>query len=83
MNSCNPTCTPVITDEITAQNSLPNYFGMCLTPSTGGVIDLGFIDSKKYTGNIVYTSIEMERWYNVHLQDIQIGNYSVQGLILF
>ena len=83
MNSCNPTCVDVLYDTVSEDLSLPNYFGMCLSASNGGSIDLGYINSTKYTGDLQYTPINMERWFNIILEDIQIGGISIEGFFFF
>jgi hypothetical protein len=77
MNACNPTCTSLIYDDISAQQNLPDLIAMCLTESDGGILDLGMIDPTKYTGNISYTPITQERWWNIHVLDITVGPTSV------
>jgi len=77
MNACNPTCTTPIYDDIVANYGLPNLFSMCLTLSNGGVMDLGLIDHSKYTGVIQYTPIETQRWYNIYVLDILVGDTSI------
>eukprot|EP01126_Amoeba_proteus_P061998 TRINITY_DN8374_c0_g2_i3.p1 TRINITY_DN8374_c0_g2~~TRINITY_DN8374_c0_g2_i3.p1 ORF type:complete len:265 (+),score=33.57 TRINITY_DN8374_c0_g2_i3:106-900(+) len=52
MNACNPTCTTPIMDHISADLGVQNIFAMCLTPTNGGVLDLGKIDPNKYTGGV-------------------------------
>jgi len=73
----NPTCTTLIYDDISAQQNLPDIISMCLTESDGGVLDLGMIDSTKYIGNITYTPITQQRWWNIHVLDIKVGTTSV------
>jgi len=77
MNACNPTCTSLIYDDISTQYSLPNIISMCLTPSNGGIVDLGVIDSNKYTGQIMYSPVTQERWWNIHILDVLVGNNSL------
>jgi len=77
MNACNPTCTTLIYDDIAAQENIPNIISMCLTGSDGGILDLGIIDRGKYSGNITYTPITQERWWNIHILDIKVGPTSV------
>jgi len=77
MNACNPTCTTMIYDDIARQENLPNIISMCLTANNGGVLDLGLIDPAKYSGSIVYSPVTQERWWNIHVLDIYVGNTSV------
>jgi len=83
MNACNPSCTTPIYDAIVQQYSLPDLYSICLTPSSGGSLDLGLIDSAKYSGKILYTPIETQRWYNIFVEDITIGTTSIQVPSLF
>jgi len=76
-NACNPSCTIPIFEDISRQISVPNLFGMCLTPSSGGILDLGFIDASKYTGVMSYVPITDHRWYNIGLRDIFVGPFSL------
>ena len=61
MNSCNPTCTQTVFEGIVDQYSVQNVFSMCLNKWEGGVIDIGEIDSNKYTGEMQYTPITNKR----------------------
>jgi len=76
-NACNPTCTVPIFDVIAAKGMAPNLFGMCLTPTSGGVLDLGFQDAKKYKGALQWVPIITQNWYNVALLDIKVGSMSI------
>ena len=82
MNACNPSCTIPIFDDIVLQNpGLPNLFSICLTPENGGVLDLGLIDSKKYSSPLTYIPVIDERWYNIDVQDILVGGISTEGIL--
>jgi len=50
---------------------------MCLTPTEGGVLDLGYIDTSKFQGNLTYIPLSFNRWYNFNVLDIKISNYSL------
>ena len=76
-NACNPTCVPPIFDEFVDANLVQNLFSMCLTPSNGGMLDLGTIDSSRYTGSIQYAPMTFDRWYNIEILDIMVGSYSL------
>eukprot|EP01127_Copromyxa_protea_P007480 TRINITY_DN17391_c0_g1_i1.p1 TRINITY_DN17391_c0_g1~~TRINITY_DN17391_c0_g1_i1.p1 ORF type:complete len:421 (+),score=75.07 TRINITY_DN17391_c0_g1_i1:28-1290(+) len=77
MNACNPTCTTPIFDHISRDHHIPNVFGMCITPSNGGSLDLGAIDHTKYTGELKYTPVTTQRWWNIHVLDIRVGGVSI------
>jgi len=77
MNACNPTCTSLIYDDISSQFSLPNIISMCLTATNGGIMDLGSIDRNKYIGEIKYSPVTQQRWWNIHILDIYVGNNSI------
>jgi hypothetical protein len=47
---------------------IPNQFGLCLTNSHGGVLDLGFADQHKYTGALQWVPMSQQRWYNMHMR---------------
>jgi len=76
-NSCNPSCQTPIFDQISTLFQIPNLFSICLTPSSGGVLDLGFVDANKYNGIIMWTPISMKRWYNMNLLDIRVNGQSI------
>ena len=61
MNACNPTCTEPIFDALVRTNQFSNVFSMCLNEETGGVLDLGEIDNKKFVGELQYTPITNHR----------------------
>jgi len=74
LNACNPTWAPTILGEIFAKNpDLQDMFGLCLDPQNGGVIDIGFADSSKYTGELQWVPQVQERWYNMPLRTISVG----------
>jgi hypothetical protein len=50
---------------------------MCLTPSDGGVLDLGQLNSSRYYGELLYTDIVHEGWYNIAVRDIFVGAQSL------
>jgi len=72
-NSCNPTCVPTPLDNLVADNLTENLFSLCLTGENGGTLDLGEIDPNKFYPPLNYTTLEVERWYNVILNDIAVG----------
>jgi len=76
-NACNPTCVPPIFDEFVETGAVSNLFSICLTPSQGGVLDLGSIDSSRYSGSLQYAPMTFDRWYNIEILDIQVGSYSI------
>mmetsp|Transcript_2411 Transcript_2411/g.2698 ORF Transcript_2411/g.2698 Transcript_2411/m.2698 type:complete len:372 (-) Transcript_2411:47-1162(-) len=76
-NACNPTCTTPIYDDISKSKGLPDLFGVCLTPSNGGRLDLGYSNTSRYTGEMLYTKVTMKRWYNMHLLDVQLNSKSI------
>jgi len=76
-NACNPTCVAPIGDTIAQQYNQPNVLGVCLTPSNGGSVDVGYVNSSRYTGDLLYTPITLQHWYNIELLDILIGQYSI------
>eukprot|EP01089_Gocevia_fonbrunei_P003670 TRINITY_DN1362_c0_g1_i1.p1 TRINITY_DN1362_c0_g1~~TRINITY_DN1362_c0_g1_i1.p1 ORF type:complete len:433 (-),score=78.37 TRINITY_DN1362_c0_g1_i1:17-1315(-) len=76
-NACNPSCTTPVFEDIARQTNTPNIVGMCITGSEGGVMDLGFIDSTKYKGPLQYAPVITQRWYDIQLLDILVGNTSL------
>jgi len=76
-NACNPTCVPPILDEYVGAGLTTNLFSICLNPSSGGVLDIGSINSARYTGSLQYAPMTLDRWYNIALLDIQIGGFSI------
>jgi hypothetical protein len=62
-NACNPSCTTPIYEDIANQTGTPNIFGMCLTGSSGGVMDLGFIDETRFSGSLQWVPVVNRRWY--------------------
>jgi len=77
-NACNPTCVPTLMDDLLSNNQITqNVLGMCLTPSNGGIMDMGFIDTSRFTGDLVWIPQSINRWYNFHLLDIKINDKSL------
>jgi hypothetical protein len=77
-NACNPSCVPTLMDDLLSQSQIQqNILGMCLTPTNGGVMDMGFIDSTRYQGNLTWIPQSMNRWYNFHILDVQVGSTSL------
>lgn len=79
-NSCSPTCQPTILDSFVASGALPadaDLFGMCLTPSDGGILDLGHLNASRFSGDMLYTDIVREGWYNIAVRDILVGGQSL------
>jgi hypothetical protein len=79
-NACNPTCQPTILDSLVAGGALEpqqNTFGMCLTASNGGIIDLGATNASRYYGPLFYTPIVAQKWFNIEVRDIQVGGVSI------
>ena len=76
-NSCTPNCQPTILDMFVAKGTLKpeeNMFGMCLTPQNGGFIDLGALNSTRYTnGTMQYTKVVKEHWYNVEVKAMKVN----------
>lgn len=79
-NSCSPTCQPTILDSFVAGGALAaeaDLFGMCLTPADGGILDLGALNASRYYGELLYTDIVHEGWYNIAVRDIFVGAQSL------
>jgi len=77
-NACNPSCVPTIVDELIASSQISeNIIGMCLTGSDGGVMDMGFVDSTRYKAPFSWIPQSVDRWYNMHILDVQVGGHSL------
>eukprot|EP01090_Pellita_catalonica_P001553 TRINITY_DN11312_c0_g1_i1.p1 TRINITY_DN11312_c0_g1~~TRINITY_DN11312_c0_g1_i1.p1 ORF type:complete len:385 (+),score=47.54 TRINITY_DN11312_c0_g1_i1:35-1156(+) len=76
-NACNPTCTTPVYQSLSKETGTPNIVGMCLTGTQGGVMDLGFIDDKKFSGELQWAPVRTKRWYDIELIDIKINDTSV------
>jgi len=77
-NACNPTCVPTLMDDLLAQNQISqNILGMCLTGMNGGIMDMGFVDESRFSGQITWIPQSINRWYNFHILDIQVGGHSL------
>jgi len=76
-NSCNPTCVPTPLDNLVAAGQTSNVFGICITPDHGGSLSLGEIDATKYTGTLQYAPMEVDRWYNIYIEEIFVGPYAI------
>lgn len=50
---------------------------MCLTSAEGGILDLGHLNASRYSGEILYTDIVHEGWYNIAVRDILIGGQTL------
>lgn len=78
-NAVNPTYVPTLWKTLLAAGMVSdNLFGLCLTPESGGVMDVGFIDSNKYTGTLQYADIVQDEWFNVGLRDISVGGVGLK-----
>jgi len=78
LNACNPTWAPTIFGQIVDNNEdMDDLFGLCLDPSNGGVIDMGYIDNSKYTGEIQWVAVVQPRWYNMALLDVALNGTSI------
>jgi hypothetical protein len=70
-NACNPSCVPTIVDDLLSSSQISqNIIGMCLTGMNGGIMDLGFVDTSRFSGDLVWVPQSMDRWYNMHVLDI-------------
>jgi len=58
-------------DSLVQTGQLANVFAMCLTPQ-GGVMTLGGIDDRFYTGPIQWSPIQEEMWYVLKVEDIGV-----------
>jgi len=76
-NACNPTCVTTLYDSYVEAQLVKNLYGMCITPSNGGVIDLGTVVASRYSGNLQYAPQEVDRWFNLVLLDILVGKTSI------
>lgn len=79
-NACNPTCQPTFLDSLVSEGQLDsdaNLLGLCLTPRSGGVLDLGHVNASRFTGAIMYTPVVVQRWYNIEIIDILLGGQSI------
>lgn len=79
-NACNPSCQPTLLDSFVADGVLQpqeNMFGMCITTTQGGAIDLGYVNSSRFYGDLVYTPIVSAQWYNIEVRDIAMDGVSI------
>eukprot|EP01089_Gocevia_fonbrunei_P003671 TRINITY_DN1362_c0_g2_i1.p1 TRINITY_DN1362_c0_g2~~TRINITY_DN1362_c0_g2_i1.p1 ORF type:complete len:433 (-),score=68.23 TRINITY_DN1362_c0_g2_i1:918-2216(-) len=76
-NACNPSCTTPVFEDMANQTNMPNIVGMCITGTEGGVMDMGFIDSTKYKGDLQYAPVITQRWYDIELLDVFVGTTSL------
>ena len=58
----NPTYIPTLFKNLVDSKQVDDKFGLCLTPSNGGTLDLGWVDDTKYTGEMTYINITKQRW---------------------
>jgi len=77
-NACNPSCVPTLMDDLLSSGVMSqNILGMCLTPTQGGVLDMGFIDNTRFQGNLTWIPLSVDDWYNMAILDVQIGPHSI------
>jgi len=76
-NSCNPTCLLPVDESVTNEYNLPSVLGVCITPTNGGFIDVGYVNNSRFSGQLQYTPITNQRWYNIQLLDILVGDKSI------
>eukprot|EP00759_Apiculatamorpha_spiralis_P039366 PhF_6_TR38164/c0_g1_i1/m.57015 len=79
-NACNPTCQPTWMDSMVSQGVLApenDLYGMCLRPSSGGVLDVGFIDNSKFDGALFYSPVVKKHWYNLNVLDVRINGVTI------
>jgi hypothetical protein len=79
-NACNPTCVEPLFRRISRVNKLPYTFGICLTGSAGGQLDLGGYVPSRMTAPFIFVDIVLPRWFNFGIQGIRVGADPVQGL---
>jgi len=72
-NGCNPSCVDELLTTLSASAKLLPLFGMCLTPTDGGIMDFGEILPSRFSGQLQYTPVTGFRWWNVALLDILIA----------
>jgi len=76
-NSCNPTCLQPIDETVEQEYNLPSLLGVCITATNGGYIDVGYTNSSRYSGQLLYTPITDQRWYNIQLLKIYVGSLAI------
>jgi len=78
-NAVNPTYVPTLWQDLVASKQISNnIFGLCLTPQDGGYMDVGFIDTNKYTGEIQYVDVVQDQWYNMNVRDMAVGEIALK-----
>jgi len=75
-NACNPTCVPSIWTSLVQNNKFDDIFGLCLNASSGGEVDLGYVDTTKFYGQLSWVPVVQQRWYNMALLDVMVGGVS-------
>jgi len=78
-NAVNPTYAPTVWKTMLDKGLIKeNLFGLCLTPDQGGVMDVGFIDNNKYTGELQWVDVVQDWWYNMDLRDMSVGDIGLK-----
>ena len=78
-NACTPTCQPTFLDSLVASGAIApemNRFGMCVTDSRGGILDLGGVDGTRVIGGeaaIQYAKVTHKHWYNIDVVSLQFA----------
>jgi hypothetical protein len=90
-NACNPTCQPTILDTFVEKGTLKpeeNLFGLCLTQSNGGILDLGYFNTSRLAVTkspsadpsdlFDWAPIVKEHWFNIDVMAMYIGGIDSQ-----
>lgn len=62
--------------KIVKANNMPNTFSMCLGKH-GGALVLGGVDAKYQVGDMKYTPLLREEFYQVAMTDVKVGDVSI------
>jgi hypothetical protein len=77
VNSVNPSYAPTLWGQLSHTYRLSSEFGLCLNSTAGGVLTLGGYDRSKFRGDLTYLPLVQQRWFNVDLTDVALGDSSL------
>lgn len=77
-NAVVPTYLRTLFSVYVDEKQIINLFSLCLTGTNGGVLDMGIVDDSKISSPLLWIPIVQQKWYNMPLIDVFIGDYCLE-----
>jgi len=74
---CSPTCVQTLFSNLVQSTSISPIFAIFIDYNDGGSLSLGGYDPSILNGTLGYTSVTKTDYYNVNLQKLLLGPYTV------